>query len=470
MTTSLEQKFIEMVDMFRRQLSTLQEDLRPYAISAESMQSPCQIHILSCKEYNLNLVIKTHDPEFGDVVKETTISPDKFDDDIEKFLEQPIWKKLSQNTDNSDYDYLVGYLVRFGAKIRDHNFDRQSTLTSFTGDGSLSTWELFTDITNFDLKEKAIGFADLCANAAYQSMEFQESTVSTPTPAIVQRQGFGAYFYPFVIIGDFKRTFKGQLTGSDFDRFDEFVYDGKFANMRFVVTKIGLVSIEIDNPVLANRIINTVFGTALLSGLAVHANGLNEIASVSIKERAFVYSWQTSTLRTMMYDYSTRFARLHLSKIPMPVDAILDIIKNAERIWVEGKFVTELELFLQSQTHFYNLEFLQSFNTSWLVIERYLRQKFGNKVNSQTGGIKKHLEKLDINRIMDILRTDGDITDDDFKKYDALRDRRNVIFHGKEPPSLDETKECLDVTMNIVAKETGISKQFDFNSLGHVYI
>lgn len=471
--TILEQKFTEMVKAFRKKLEGLPPELKSHNVNtAESMQSPCQIHVLSCNEYNLHLIIKTHDPEYGDIVKETIISHDKFDDDITNFLEQPIWKKLAQNSDSSSYDYLVSYLVRFGVVIRDRNIDRQSTLTSFTGDGNLSTWELFTDIANFDLKEKAVNYADWYAKELYKSLESRDTNTQAPIPlpTTVQHQGFGAYFYPFIIIGDFKRTFKGQLTGSDYNQFDEFIYDGKFANMRLAVTKIGLIGVEIDNPVLANRIINTVFGTASLSGLQVHANGINEIAGVSMKERAFVYSWQNSTLRTLMFDYGTRFARLHLSKIPIPVDAIHEIIRTAERIWTEGKFVTELELFLQSQTHFYNRDFLQSFNTSWLVIERYLRHKFGNKTNALTGGIKKHIEKLDISRIMDILRTDGDITDDEFKKYDTLRDRRNVIFHGREPPSLDESKECLDVTMDIVSKETGISKKFDFDSIGHMYI
>jgi hypothetical protein len=473
MITPLEQKFTEMVSVFRKQLSAYSEDIQSFISSAESMQSPCQIHIISCKEYDLNLIIKTHDPEFGDLVKETVISSDKFDVDITNFLEQPIWKKLEEksSTNNQDYKFLLGQLVVFGSKIRDRNFDKQSTVTSFIGDGNISTWELSCDITDFDLNEKARNFANWGINAFERYTEYQKNPEPIIVPSEIQPRGFGAYFYPFILIDEFKPTFTGQFTGSDFSKFDEYVYDANFANMRLVVTRIGLVGIDTDNPELANKIINTIFGTALLLGLPVHANRRNELAGVSLKDNsAFVHSWEVSTLRTIMYYYTTRFARLHLSKKPVPLENIRDIIKTAERVWIEDKFITELELFLQSQTHFDNLEFLQSFNTSWLVIERYLRRKFNNKMNTQTGGIKKHLEKLDISRIMDILRTDGDITDDEFKMYESLRDLRNGVFHGKNHPDMDETKSCLKIAMYIAEKETRISKKFDFNSTDYIDI
>lgn len=59
MPTILEQKFTEMISTYRRQLASHSDDIQRFASSAESMQSPCQIHILSCKEYDLNLIIKT---------------------------------------------------------------------------------------------------------------------------------------------------------------------------------------------------------------------------------------------------------------------------------------------------------------------------------------------------------------------------------------------------------------------------
>lgn len=472
MPTILEQKFTEMISTYRRQLASHSDDIQRFASSAESMQSPCQIHILSCKEYDLNLIIKTHDPEFGDLVKETIIASDKFDVGIANFLEQPVWKKLAEkdSRNNQDYKFLLGQLVVFGSKIRDRNFDKQSTVTSFMGDGNVSTWELSCDITNFDLNEKATSFVDSCISSFEIYTEYQKSPEPIAVPSEIQQRGFGAYFYPFILIGEFKPTFTGQFTGSDFSKFDEYVYDARFANMRLVVTRIGLVGIDTDNPELANKIINTIFGTALLLGLPVHANRRNELAGVSLKDSAFVHSWEVSTLRTIMYYYTTRFARLHLFKKPVPLETIQDIIKTAERIWKEDKFITELELFLQSQTHLDNSEFLQSFNTSWLVIEKYLRRKFSDKVNTQTGGIKKYLEKLDISRIMDILRTDGDITDDELKMYDSLRDRRNEIFHGKNHPNLDETKSCLTIASYIVEKETRVSKKFDFNTTDYVYV
>ncbi len=472
MVTLLEQKFIEMISTYRRQLSSSSSDVQSFVDSAESMHSPCQIHILSCKEYDLNLIIKTHEPEFGDLVKETSISSGTFDVDITNFLEQPIWKKLAEkdSINNNDYKFLLNHLVIFGSKIRDRNFDKQSTITSFTGDGKISTWQLFCDIKDFDLSEKARNLANWYIDNFSKHANYQESFEPASSPSIIPHVGFGAYFYPFILIDEFKPTFTGQLTGSDFSKFDEYVYDAKFAGMRLIVTKIGLVAIETDNLGLAHRIINTIFGTSLLLGLPAHASGLNEMASLSLKDKAFVYSWHTSTIRTIMYDYSVRFARLYLFKRPVRLEPIQDIIKTAERVWTENKFVTELELFVQSQTHFDNLEFLQSFNTSWLVIEKYLRRKFNDKIDNQTGGIRKYLGKLDISRILDILKTDEDITDEEFKMYDNLRDQRNLIFHGQNHPDMDETKSCLEVAKYIVEKETEINKKYDFSTIGHVYV
>jgi hypothetical protein len=206
MVTLLEQKFGDMVSIFRRQLASFSTDVQSFADSAESMQSPCQLHILSCKEYDLNLIIKTHDPEFGDLVKETVISPDKFDVEITNFLEQPIWKKLEErdSINNQDYRFLLSHLVIFGSKIRDRNFDKQSTVTSFTGDGKISTWQLFCDITDFDLNEKAKNYADWYADNYFKYIKHQESSEPAPPPSIIPHVGFGAYFYPFILIGEFK--------------------------------------------------------------------------------------------------------------------------------------------------------------------------------------------------------------------------------------------------------------------------
>ena len=81
MVSILEQKFTEMIATFRKELENIPSNVKSQIISSQSMQSPCQIHILSCKEYHLNLIIKTHYPEFGDIIKEISISVDKFDGD-----------------------------------------------------------------------------------------------------------------------------------------------------------------------------------------------------------------------------------------------------------------------------------------------------------------------------------------------------------------------------------------------------
>jgi hypothetical protein len=459
--SKLEQKFISMVDTFRQEYEKLSPEEKRCCGSAESLNEPCQIYILTCKDYELHLIIKTSFSDLPDrLVKVIEVTPENYEKQLEDFSNQDIWKREIEDEfmKTRAFDFLLPQVVEFGRKMRQRNLELQSRLVGFWGGGSLAFWDFAGNIDDIDLETKVRGMIKSYRNA-FMTLQTEVTKNNVQPSIFIPKTGWGAYFYPFILIGEFKKTFRGQLSGSDYLHLDDTVYDGEFDHIHLVVNKDGLVGLDIEDGAKANNVINTIFGTALLLGLNCYANRTHELATVFIKDRLFVHSWKVAGLRTVPYDYRSRHVKLDvLRRLSIPLEVLTEILQTAEKIW-QSKFAAELRLLLESYTHAQNNEFLQSFNISWLIVEKYLRQKWNKKL--QSAGMKKQLKNWDLGRILDVLKTDGDITADDFSKMDGLREMRNIVFHGKEEMAVKESIECFELAVAIIRKELGINKKFN---------
>ncbi|CDI05155.1 hypothetical protein [Candidatus Nitrosotenuis uzonensis] len=458
--SKLEKKFTSMIDTFRQEYEKLSPEEKRYCGPAESLSKLCQIYIITCKDYELYLVIKTSFPDLPDkLVKVIEVTPKNFEKQLEDFSNQDIWKREIEGEfgKTRTYDFFLPQIVEFGRKMRQRSLELQSKLTGFWGN-SLAFWDFAGSIDDIDLDAKAKFTIQVCKNS-FTRLQAQTTNDDVQPSTFAPKTGWGAYFYPFILIGEFKKTFMGQLSGGDHLHLDDTVYDGKFDHIHLIVNRDGLVGLDTEEGTKANNVINTIFGTALLLGLNCYANRLHELATVFVKDRLFVHSWQIAGLRTVPYDYRSRYVKLDvLRRLSVPIEVLTEILQTAEKIW-QGKFAGELRLLLESYTHAQNNELLQSFNTSWLVIEKYLRQKWDKKL--QSDGMRKQLKNWDLGRILDVLKTDDDITADDFHKMDELRETRNIVFHGKDEIDVKKSIECFEAALTIIRNETEVSKKFD---------
>lgn len=456
----LEEKFISMIDTFRLEYEKLSPEEKQYCGPAESLSSPCQIHIITCKEYGLHLIIKTDFSDLPDkLIRVIEVTPENFEKQLEEFSNQDIWKRELENEWGKirTFDFFLPQIVEFGKKMRQRNLESQNKLTGFWG-GQLAFWDFSGNIDDIDLEARARGIIKSCKNA-FATLQTEPTNNSARPEMFAPKTGWGAYFYPFILVGEFKKTFKGQLSGGDYLHLDDTIYDGKFDDARLLVNRDGLVGLDIEDGAKANNMINTIFGTALLLGLNCYANRSHELATVFVKDRLFVHSWQIAGLRTVPYDFRSRYVKLDvLRRTRISVEILTEIIQRAEKVW-RGESAAELRLLLESYTHAQNNEFLQSFNTSWLIIEKHLRQKWDRKLRSE--GMKKQLKNWDLGRILDVLKTDGDITAENFCKMDSLREVRNIVFHGKEELDAKKSTECFEAALDIIRNETGINNKFD---------
>ncbi|MDC8451451.1 MAG: hypothetical protein LV477_00925 [Candidatus Nitrosotalea sp.] len=469
---SIKEKFISMIDTFRIESDKLSPEEKKHLWN--DFGKPCQLYIFSCKDYNLHLIIKTKFSELRDkTIELIEITPENFENQFDAFENRSTWNKKMEEKDGDFFiprpkrvDLIRDYLVYFGQKIIQRRADVQNKSTGFVGDLSLGYWDFSGDVETIDLDGRVRGLVQGAKQSYHNSKKETISETPKPTSSSHTVSACGAYFYPFVLIGELKKTTKGQLSGSDHLHLDDIVYDCKFDDLRVAVTKAGLLVVETDDVITAIKTINTIFGTAMLLGLPVYSSRPQEIAFVYLRERAFVSSWTSTTIRSLMYDYRTRFLRLNIPRLQIHLKILKQIIQRSEKI-LKSKLDEEVRLLLESHTYSNSSENLQSFNTSWLIIEKYLRKIWDEKMKFDF--VNKNMKNRDINYILKDLKTSEIITLSEYSKMQNLRGTRNKVFHGNSEPNITQTKRCFETAEEIIRRETRINKKFDFNVSNYIY-
>lgn len=487
----IEGKFVTMIEIFRSEFQKLSPKEKEKEQMINSLKSPCQFQIISSPDKVEHLIIKTHFSEIKDkTIRIIELQGDSFLEQLEHFLEDPIWTKQAD-----DYAYplnegesfpraLRGAVVGFGQSIANPFRLKKPSMRAGIGmmrlvNSEFAIWNAYGLLEQIDLDEQARNFVQECKRALEheerKAKEQPPSPNKTQTAQSAQSEqiretipntvsGLGTFFYPPLLVGKFNPNLKNQIYGMEYNTLNENVIQKKFDDTTVEVSTGGLIMIETKSANQAEKILNTIMGTALILGIPLHSVRTSEIAGISFdvkKNQMTGTSWTESTKRMDLFWSSTHLPYSRYRSDVRSRISIKDmelILKNAENIWKNKENSDMVRLLLGSFTHLDNGDFSQSFIMSWMIIEKNLYDLWRRKLLS-TGvskRIRDDLDRWDVYRVLEVLHLDKIVSEDDYNDLKNLNRIRNDVIHEGYEVTEKQSKDCYKIAEKITEKELEI--------------
>jgi len=475
---TIDHKISEMIDIFREEFEKLTPEEKTQKQRIDSLDSPCQILIISTPDKTSHLLIKTHFEEMPDKsINLVTLNSSNFIDKLEE-----IHKKYAPFDKNDDDDYgqlkihpEVGHsiknsLVNFGKNIIQGKIDR----VNYTGIGrlarhnsKLAVWDIYGELDAIDFV--AYGKAlPLHYKSQYQQREKEKrkekpEQIDTITPN--QKSGFGVYCYPPILIGEFEPSIRDRIESKEHEILNENIILDEFNGIDFIITREGILGLQTSSKKTADSIFNIIMGTALLSHLPLHAHKISELAELSFDvdtKRISMSSWTVSSLRNQQFSSLGRYepSPKTIVRLKISIDDMKSIIQKAKEIWEKEVNSENLKLILGANTYLSNDDFSQSFILSWTILEKNVYDLWEKKLSKSNISNKriKSMSEWDIYRITEILHLDRTLSDDDYHEIVYLRGLRNGLFHEGQGVTLKQSTRCFEMAYEIVSKQFNIDK------------
>lgn len=471
-TESIEQKLIRMIDTFRSEFYKLSPEEKNKEQMISSLREPCQIHILSSPYNDFHLLIKTHLDSIPD--KSIFLHPltsDSFIQKLEEFANDSMWKnvddyEITEFTPSNFKQTIQSIMVTFGQRIlNSRGIELQPSGIGGQGlhNPKLAVWDLSGNLLEIDFDKFVInqvqGYKeDYKRDKSQETKQIRESIPDRNT-------GLGTYFYPPILVGDFKPTMSQKIKQEEYQMLNENIIMTNFQNNVLVVTKGGLIGLENIDRELTEKIFNTIMAVSVTFNVPLHALSSSELAQVTFDNKTHQItgsSWSGSTRRMDMFYY--RGFRPHLftySRNQISIDEMKNIIKTAETILENDEHVDLLKLLLSSHTQLVNGDNSQSFITSWTIIERNIYDLWMQKLLSAriSKRIRDDLDRWDLYRVLEILHLDKIIPTDEYVELKSLQGLRNDVIHEGHEITQKTATKCFDLALDIIKKNMNLKNK-----------
>lgn len=475
----IENELIAMIDTFRLEFDKLSIHEKLHEQMINSLRNPCQILLIMSPETQTHLIIITHFDNMPDkMINVVALTNNAFIDQLDEIEKNPIWYNAKENETNSEITLSSQFgnsvrssLLSYGKLIRDViNFGRISQNSMINGlhliNKKISIWNIVGDLNKIDFSTEAKKFINEYKQYYQQSekekMNVRPKQLTESIPNMTS--GLGTYFYPPLLIGEFNPSFKDQIEGKEHELMKEIILIHSFENLNLIITRGGLIGLDVSDQDMVEKILNMIMGTALLFGINLHAVKLSEIAKISIDKNSKKItgsSYSRSTLRMMMFSTMNRydFPELIL-RLQIKVDDLICIIEKTKELWNNTELLNSIKLLSTSFTHFENLEYSQSFIISWTIIEMFVHNLWNKKLQSSgvTRRIREDLDRWDLYKVLEVLHLDKIILDDEYHDMKNLNSLRNDLIHFGHQVTQKQSEHCYQLAYNIVKNESKISE------------
>lgn len=488
---TINDKYRRMIDSFRSEFQKLSPKEKEKEQVINSLKSPCQFQIISSPDKTEHLIIKTHFPEIQDkTIRIIELERDSFIEQLDHFLEDPVWTKQPDDyaypliEDESYPRALRGAVVSFGQSIANPFGLKKPSMRAGIGmmrlvNSEFAIWNLYGLLEQIDLDDQAIKFVQEYKRA----LEHEESKAKEQPPSQNKTQtaqseqiretipdtisGLGTFFYPPLLVGKFTPSLENQVLGKEYNTLNENVIQNMFDDFTVGVSTGGLIMIETKNVNEAEKILNTIMGTALILGILLHSVRTSEIAGIAFDVKTNQMtgtSWTESTKRMDLFWSSTHLPYRRYDSGVRNRISIKDmelILKNAETVWKNKEKSDMVRLLLGSFTHLDNGDFSQSFIMSWMIIEKNLFDLWRRKLLSSgiSKRIRDDLDRWDVYRVLEILHLDKIISEDDYNDLKNLNHIRNDVIHEGYEVTMKQSNDCYKIAEKIIEKELEIKEK-----------
>ena len=442
-----------MIDRFRSEFNKLSSNEDMKTIYDHSFKKPCQIHVINSPDDNNHLFLITHLESIRDKkINHYSLKSKLFPEQLEKIVHTTKW--IIHNNVTFKYEIECIFLD-FGQHILDTQNISKSEIFPLKIDpqNKFSALMIIGNMLDINYDEYLITQIKQYKN--YQKSINSKKIEPSKTTIPVMNTGLAAVFDPPISIGIFDLTLSQKIRSQEFNILNENIVVKKFHNNVITITKGGKIWIDNNDKKTVKKIFNMMMAIALLFDISTQTIRSSDLAEITFNAKTRNISTYTWSNLGKIDKYLNRYYRVAITRVyrkKISVELISKIIQITESIITNYEYTEYLRLILNAHTQLNNEDNSQSFIISWTIIENDLYKKWTKKIYSSKIDtiVKKKLEGLSVDRILDILYLEKIISCDYYLHLKSLQKLRNKIIHKGMDISNKEAKICYDSAWNII--------------------
>ena len=446
----VKQKVLDIIDKFRSESNKLPSGKNLENMCSHSFVNPCQVYVISSPSNNEHLLIATQSKLISDKTFHYYLLKSKsYPEELEEIIHKTKWLITHHVITN---EYIENLFLMFGQSISDNHAINRSEILPII----FSHYDKFTAflITGNILE---INYDEYLTKKIENYKELDKKiTVKLPMiPDDIMNTGFLTVFDPPIIIGNLNFTLSQKIRSEEFSILNKNSIKINFQKNVITITKNGKIWIDNPDKKTSQKIFNTIMAVTLLFDIPAQTIRPSDLAEIKfdVKTRSISqYSWSPLNPINQYLDRNYRTAIINIMRKRISCKLLSNIIQIAESIIKKYEYTYYLELILHAYTQLNNEDTSQSFITSWTIIENDLYKKWSEKINLSdvNDNVKKKLNNLPVDKILDYLYMDAIIPNDNYIHIKSLQQTRNKIIHRGYVITSNDAKICYDTAWNII--------------------
>lgn len=283
-----------------------------------------------------------------------------------------------------------------------------------------------------------------------------------------ESNAFGTYIYePVWVGGTPELDFKDRVLIDPPLEYDT-VHSAEIGEQKVVITKDGFVGIdEPNNKAVVLDILNTMFGTSILIEHPFEAATRDDLIEIAIDEDGDITNrtGSPSTRRRHATPEPWMNSKRNRHRGP-PVERKLidekyleDLCSLTKDIYEDGQMKERINSTLQAYTHHVNGEYTQAFLLAWISIEQYINDKLDKYLKENKGvnsDRRRNMQRgghWSASHLIELMEVSDCISGHRYEKITNMRKRRNEIVHDTDSANVDESKEIVNLSFNLIDEQ-----------------
>jgi hypothetical protein len=467
-TVEAHSKLSEFLEIFRAETRELSEEERG-SFQLNDFFEPCQMLFISFKGQGLQYLIVTHDESRPDKeIKAIDVLTWEVEDTLEELLKDKVWDRELSEEERQGYldadnyrDLIESAFVFVVSDLRRAIFQKPYVKHIGSKQHILKrdfVWEIW-DIGSSNPREMVSDVVEECSRRPTLPAYTPEQI--TPKVKPDNLEGFGAYFYPPLFVGQYsKPTFRERLWGRGW--WPKKVCDLNYKGCVVILNEDGYVLVCGADREAVRSYLNEIMGTGLLLGLPAYAvrdmelghvtiNSEHGIVGMSMIPRGYAFREHDSEIT----DYSKVRTLNSLTR-----EGAEKLVEEAAAITGDPYVSQNIALLIESYTCLRSSEYVSSFVISWTILERYLDRGWKRYLKGRKiGGERfKKLTGSDwgASTVIESMNLVGLLSGEDYSLLTALRRKRNEVVHEGVSVSLEEASKCYERVFSCVLEDAEI--------------
>lgn len=473
--------FKSLIQEFRVRYNGLTKDEKKNIPNLDDLTKPCQILSITFDDPSLTKTFILHLPKVkdGKIWEYGPIKPYEAFELFEKIIANRVWNApvgtdekymhIEETEERTYRTLLDSRLMGILMEIQGLMFDPPSSHEGIGGKMFFlkrgAVWTYYGDLTKEDpagIANNIIQETKTAAKDKQKKTKKPAKTKSTNTgeSTRVEYPWYGTFLFPPVQIGKAPRIpFSKRLLGMpQMFELGTLVFEGKFDDKKLIATHNGFIGVESEEST-SLELLNLLAFALLIKGKTSYIIREHELGNFRFDSASKEFgSWtMPRTVRlSILNERRGRDSFPYWDKLKLTKKELKTAISEAELYWKDEQLRFYMPFLLESNTHFSEYEYSQSFFMSWIIIETYLTRTWKDHLNKKKiprNRLKTLGDRWTIATIIEVMELQGLLSDQEYGTLVKLKNMRNDILHGESEATKEDAKEALFLANGLLLKK-----------------